>query len=287
MNNNNLKQIIQHLQQDNDQLFREQIELPYQAFLINYIQQHFSSLQQQTTEILEDIFKKFKKQLRHYPLDKIEVNGEITVEPDLIKLTAKECQLSLPTAANREKNFNLSRREFKNLVQQLKSGDNHLFDLIFLAHAKKCIYYLKQNAKVTHEDAYDSTVDALLELRKDLIKGKLTYGNLKFYFTVRAKKKLFKRIGRKKGDENLNIEGMDFEDEEITMKQLLQEEQKKIIVKAIKKLCTNCKRLLEMFYYEQQTLKEIAPIVGTSHVNARKQITRCRGKLRKHLEGYF
>ena len=56
----------------------------------------------------------------------------------------------------------------------------------------------------THEEAYESTIDALYDLRKDLIRNKVMYGNLASYFNRRAALVLFKKKRKSKMEEDLS-----------------------------------------------------------------------------------
>jgi len=158
-----------------------------------------------------------------------------------------------------KKNFNLSATEFSDLVTKLRAGDDTLFEKIYLAHFEHSVNYLVRHQGADYEDAYTSTMNALLEIRKDLIHGKIEYGNLAYFFTYRAGKKLSKI--RKRGNSNLKIVGidnMDFKDEENLMSRFQTKEMKEIISKTFQKLGEECSQLLKHYYYDDLSWSKIA-----------------------------
>jgi len=106
----------------------------------------------------------------------------------------------------KKKNFNLNEAEFSDLVTKLQEGDDTLFERIYFAHFEQSVNYLVRHQGAEYEDAYTSTMNALLEIRKDLILGKIEYGNLAYFFTYRAGKKLSKI--RKRGNSKLKMVGI-------------------------------------------------------------------------------
>ena len=180
----------------------------------------------------------------------------------------------------------LSREEFKELCIQLRNGDETLIEKIYLSHFKRCMNYLISNEKASTDFAYTSTMDALLEIRKDLMNNKIFYGNLAYYFTNRAKIKLYKHRIRQK-ESSVPIENLVIHDEGQTDSDLHQEELKNLVKEAINKLCTDCKQIIKLFYYEEKSLKKIAEQMNKSHAAIRKQTTRCRDRLRGFLGENF
>ncbi len=250
--------------------------------LNQWIFEHYPSLRTNVNDILSDVFRKLQKQMLH---SEYKV-GESNLDKTLQSLAQTECEWALPTEENRNKNLGLSRAEFKGLREQLKNGDESLIEKIYLSHFKRCMNYLISSEKTTPDYAHTCTMEALLEIRKDLMQDKIFYGNLAYYFTNRAKIKLYKYRTRQK-ESTLSIDGLHFQDEEKTESQLQEEELKELIKAAIDKLCKDCKNIIRLFYYEEQSLKKIAEEMDKSHAAIRKQTTRCRDKLRGYLGENF
>jgi len=178
-----------------------------------------------------------------------------------------------------KKNFGLTKDKFNELRQGLLKGDDSLFEKIFLSHFEDCMAYLKSNFSINNEEAYDVSMDTLLEFRKYLISGKIDYGNLRFLFTRMASQRLFKV---KKKDAKI-----DFQEklpETIDMEQKFDDEDLLVLNKAWAKLSEKCKTLLKQFYYENQKLSDIALNIGVNAATLRKQKERCVNSLREKFQ---
>ena len=62
-------------------------------------------------------------------------------------------------------NFGLSQTEFDALVRRLRAGDESLFEHIFRKHFDDCRRFLIFEKRVPQEDAYDLTIDTILEFQ--------------------------------------------------------------------------------------------------------------------------
>ena len=96
------------------------------------------------------------------------------------------------------KNFGLTEATFERMRQDLRANDTLFFEKVFVEQFKETMAYVKREYRAAHEDAYDATMDALMDFRKRFVQGKLRYGNLRFLFTrmatqtyIRNKKKKF------------------------------------------------------------------------------------------------
>lgn len=173
-----------------------------------------------------------------------------------------------------KKNFGLSEAEFNQMVRALQNGDETIFEKVFLSHFKDCMSYLKNHAGASHEDAYDATMDAMLDFCGRLKANKIQYGNLRFLFTRMAKQMHFKR--KKKMVAWEDIEGIDL----IGEAPRIDPEMLAVLQKVWPQLCDSCSKLLKAFYYGSATLKEFAETQGKTAGAIRKQKQRCLEKLR-------
>lgn len=173
-----------------------------------------------------------------------------------------------------DKNFGLSETSFKVLLKELKEDNDTLFEKIFLTHFKSCQVYLQRNYNASSEDAYDATMNTLIEFQERLKADKITYGNLRFLFTRMAGQVYLKWI--KKENITTAIGELDIPE----AKEELDEESFMILNKAWDKLCGSCKDLLKSFYYEGTPLNQLAKNLDKSHAAVRKQKQRCVEKLR-------
>ena len=135
----------------------------------------------------------------------------------------------------------------------------------------------------SYDDAYNCAVDALLEIRSDLISGKLSYGNLESYFTTRSKLFYGKYYNRQKlwgkSTHNMLEEGQHKCNDNIEAS-LMESDIKAIVAHAISKLCKECQHLIELHYYKDLSFKKIAEEKNKRHDAILQQIKRCRKKFR-------
>ena len=163
-------------------------------------------------------------------------------------------------------NFNLTEVEFHHLVDELKHGREDLFEKIFLSHFSDCMSYLKSNYRIPHSEAYDLSMDTLIDFRAGLISNKYTYGNLRYLFTKMASQRLYKN---KKKESRITITNECPEIEDIIEEP--NDEDKYILKKAWMSLEPKSQSLLKKFYYDKMKLKEIGEAENISHSAIRKQ----------------
>ncbi|MCG8327305.1 MAG: sigma-70 family RNA polymerase sigma factor [Chitinophagales bacterium] len=277
-----LQEIQTDLSKGDSDTFQHWIELPFKEKLGEWLPREYPLLKEEASDILHDVFRKIQQRIKKWEPGQ----ENLDIEKELWSLAQKECKLAQPTPENRQKNLGLSRSEFKKLCALLKQGEETLIEKVYLSHFEKCMNHLIFKEHANKEEAYNCSMDALYEIRKDLLQDKIFYGNLAYYFTYRAKRKLYRWRGRQK-QSPLPLNGLDFEEEEKTESDLIQNELAELIAEAINRLCADCKSMIRSYYYEEESLKEIAEKIGKSHAAIRKQITRCRDKLRKLLGENF
>ena len=172
-----------------------------------------------------------------------------------------------------KKNLGMTRTRFSEMLYALKEGDESLFENIFLAHYKECVKYIKRRFKASHEDAYDVTMETLIDFRNRLIQNKVEYGNIRFLITQMASQKYTRWI--RKNTRSWDEDRLRPEDDQMS------EDDLELLDKAWKKLGEECRYILQRFYYEEITLKEMAPDLNKSPAALRKQKERCIGRLRQ------
>lgn len=172
------------------------------------------------------------------------------------------------------KNFGLTESAFLEMANALQDGDRSIYEHTFLAHFGDCMQYLKTTYQASHEDAYDATMDAMLEFCKRLEGSKITYGNLRFLFTRMAGQIYFRQQKMQWPTDDLHPE-MALPEEEIYSKEELA-----ILEKVVEELCADCRQIVKSFYYYDISLKDLAERFQKSSAAMRKQKQRCMEKLR-------
>ncbi|NND08585.1 MAG: sigma-70 family RNA polymerase sigma factor [Saprospiraceae bacterium] len=170
-------------------------------------------------------------------------------------------------------NFGLSPDKFDDLCSELRNGRQQIFENVFLAHFSECLGYLVRKYGVQRDDAYDATMDTLLDFRMRLLQGKVKYGNMRFLFTQMASQNLLRKI---KGPKVTSIETFDLVEEGVDT---LDEEDFVHLALAWDMLSEQCQELLQLYFYQDLKLKEVAEKLDKNAATIRKQKERCKDKL--------
>jgi len=174
------------------------------------------------------------------------------------------------------RNFGLSPDDFDEIVADLKKNETTFFEKVFLQHFKECQHYLQKEFNADQNDAYDATMDTMIEFRRRLVEGKLRYGNLRFLFTKMATQIY---VRNRKSFQSQAINDQDIEISQATNSQ----DDILLLNKIWPKLEDPCKELLTKHYYGKMKLTDIATRQQKSAVAIRKQKERCVSKLRSLL----
>lgn len=175
-----------------------------------------------------------------------------------------------------KENFGLQAQAFEQLVSDLRRNETAFFERVFLVHFEECVQYLKREYGATQDDAYDTTMDTLLEFRRRLVEGKLSYGNLRYLFTRMATQHY---VRSQKSFKSQEIQESDMKEENTASKK----EELALLDQAWNELGTDCQRLLKWVYYGKMKLSEIAEQEEKTAASIRKQKERCIKKLKALL----
>lgn len=162
-------------------------------------------------------------------------------------------------ASDPAKNFGLSPEEFLRLCKNLENGDENLVEVIFKSHFEACRKFLSRKMGATSDVAYDLTKDTLLKFRKNLLAGKIRYGNLAALFTLDARNSFLKwqsKMGKNPSvplDESFHNIADEPENEGPYDLELLNR-----LKNALKNLGTDCFELINWHYYLDLSQRLIA-----------------------------
>ncbi len=176
-----------------------------------------------------------------------------------------------------QKNFGLDPGSFEKLVADLRRNETVFFEQVFLKQFKETTRYLCRTYGTSEEEAYDATMDTLIEFRTRFVEGKLQYGNLRFLFTKMASQVLLRNLKR----QTVNIDGLFHLTEEDPTPQ--NTEELEWLQSAWKQLCESCKQLLTSHFYGRMKLSEIAVETQKSPAAIRKQKERCVKQLKEQF----
>lgn len=175
----------------------------------------------------------------------------------------------------KNQNFGLPETMFNQMVRNLKEGDDELFERIFLKHFEDCVKFIVKQYKAEWTDAYDASMECLLEFHWRLKQGKIIYGNLRFLFTRMASQIYLKWIKKEGMTDQISGDFDLIEEPKQMDSELFQS-----LNYAWQGMCDQCQKLLSAFYYENVSLKEFAQTQNKLPATIRKQKQRCLEKLK-------
>ncbi|MBL7825040.1 MAG: hypothetical protein JNJ57_00300 [Saprospiraceae bacterium] len=185
--------------------------------------------------------------------------------------------------SSEQRNFGLTPEAFEHLAQQLRNGNELLFEKLFLSKFKSCMGILIKKYRASHEDAYDSMMWAMLQMRRLLIENKVVYGNLEAYLVRIAVNEYLKKLERSREVSTEHFPEGNWEPDFLSEPETLG-----ILDKAWEKLGAMCQTLLKGFYYDKIELKKLTQILeDSSEANTRKKKERCLIELRKQFFRYY
>lgn len=235
----------------------------------------------------KDILTAVGRRTRNWIMDCELETAHIDIEQRVIDFIELECQANLPTEENKKKNLGLTKSEFKKLVTELQQGDEGLVEKVYLAQFTKTKNIVMKRAGCKEDVAYNATIEALIDIRKELLHDKLLYGNLESYFITKAINKYY-RLGRKKRIQTLPItEVSEFTGSYEMPDDLVAADLREMVSNAISKLGKECQFILKAFYYQEKNFNEIGKELNKSHQSVRKQASRCRNRMKSILSMKF
>jgi len=235
--------------------------------LRNFINHRFTGLTEDVSKILDTITLKFESD----PKLQEKLKKDNNVMSVLQKMTIYEID---HLKARMAKNFGITETEFTNLISQLKTHETAFFERVFLTHFNDCVAYLMNTYKARHNDAYDATMDTMLEFRERLVQGKISYGNLRYLFTKMASQVYFRKM------KSFKSQALKDSDIEIGVYEEFDEHDLDTLKMAWPELGEKCRDLLRNHFYGNAKLTEIAAEQGVSSSTIRKQKERCMNRLR-------
>lgn len=176
--------------------------------------------------------------------------------------------------------------QFK-VVSAIKANDNSVLKRLYQENYKKVEVFILKNSG-SMPQAKDTYQEAFIAMYQNIKAGKFTPTNdtaLQGYLYQIAKNKWtdFLRSSRYKKTAQM-AEGFIIKDEDVSLIEFdISEEEynpQNIAMEAFNHLGNECKKLLEVFYFQKKTMREIAAAFDIGEASARNKKYRCIQKLR-------
>jgi RNA polymerase sigma-70 factor (ECF subfamily) len=177
----------------------------------------------------------------------------------------------------------------KNIINQIKSGDEKPLLEIYKLHRNEFIKWSVKNFKANEEQAKDAFQDSVIAFHQNIISGKLIEfeSSLKTYLFQIGKHKIINLLKKESRIVTYNdlvhvIKGNELND--------FMEEEDKIynreqISKAISKLPEDCQKLLKLHYFDDFDMESIARELNYKNADtAKSKKTICMKRLIDELK---
>lgn len=262
--------------------FREKIQPVISNSISELISVEFPDRVNDSETILKNVSRRLKNLIKNFNLH----FRKLDLEKHYFECLRQECLMLMPTKENKIKNLGLSKLEFEKLCKQLKQGNESIIEQVYLKQFSYCTEKLQYSQGCTKDEAHEATLEALYEIRKDLLRDKITYGNLSSFFYQRSIWVLSK-LRKKNRIHTTELHAKHENIIETSHDSITDLEYNQMVQIAIDQLGEECQDIIKQFYYEEIGLDEIAKSMDKSHTSVRKQISRCRNGLRNFLSKEF
>lgn len=173
-------------------------------------------------------------------------------------------------------------------IEDLRTGNNKIYSLLYKEN-KDAFYSYARKFTISEDEIEEVYQEALIAFYENIAEGKLTSleSSIKTYLFSIGKYKIYELLRRKKKIVNTitleqveNIENLaHWNLEETTL-----DGQQEKVKTAFKSLGKRCQRILELFYTENKSIKEIMHLENYENENTVKaQKSRCMKSLREMI----
>ena len=174
----------------------------------------------------------------------------------------------------------------KELIEGLSKGDRKSLEQLYRVHKPAFLGFARKNYPVLSEDdAMDAFQDAVVAVCRNFAKGKSLNEDTSFqtYLFKIGNYKLLDKIKKDGRQVTFTMHGeiklQNIEEPETEVSQ--EEENKEMVRKYLAMMGENCRRIMELFYFDRLNMHEIAEEMGYKNENvAKKTKSTCLEKLR-------
>jgi len=174
------------------------------------------------------------------------------------------------------------------VIRAIKANDNLVLKKLYQENYRKVeIFILKNNgsmpqAKDTYQEAFiamyqNIKADKFVPANESAIQGYL-YQIAKNKWTDFLRSSRYKRTAKISGEIQLNDPDISEDEYDINSES---NSAQNIVMQAFERMGVECKKLLEVFYFQKKSMREIAETLKIGEASARNKKYRCLQKLRQ------
>ena len=177
------------------------------------------------------------------------------------------------------------------LLDALQSGDYAALDQLYLQHREDFITYALQRLAATEADAVDAFQETVIAFFKNVRRGtyvKRDDTQIRTYLFAIGKRHVYRLNQRRRREQPTDHEageGRDPADDfDLSLLERLEnDERREFLALALGKLGNDCRRILQLFYYQRYPIESIQDTLGYSSPGAvRIKKMRCLQTLRRY-----
>ncbi len=178
----------------------------------------------------------------------------------------------------------------KQLIKGIQAEESWAFETLYRDNFKALKSYVIRNSG-TLEDAKDVFQDTIIALIKMVSRPHFEIrDNTKvstLFYAIGSRLWLLNLRNRRIKTTNSDISEMNYEfsaDEESMIEKRDYEEKHQLIAKSVKLLGEDCQKLLELYYFKNQKLKDIAGMLSYTEAFVRVKKNRCMNALKEKVK---
>jgi RNA polymerase sigma factor (sigma-70 family) len=171
------------------------------------------------------------------------------------------------------------------ILDLIRKGDDEALVKLYETNRKPIASYISRNSG-TMEDAQDVLQESLVILWERIRTGKFEYkAQLSTFIYATAKNLWWQRLRQKKHLSSTEIDPEEHEEQDPSvLDSLIATEQAAMVRDALETLGEQCRKLLLLFYWEEQSMEEIATRLGFANADtAKAKKYQCKKALERTL----
>jgi RNA polymerase sigma-70 factor (ECF subfamily) len=169
------------------------------------------------------------------------------------------------------------------VIEEIKKGNYQQLTEIYKAHRNEFIGWATSHYQCTKEEARDVYQASIITLYDNIVQEKLVHlnGSAKTYLFAVGKNKIMElRRADKRMGSHIDVEDIDIADSDSSESE--KEKYLKIVQKCLQRLGEPCRTMLELFYYHNTDLNQLAETLHYKNADTVKNLkSRCLLRLRE------
>lgn len=173
------------------------------------------------------------------------------------------------------------------ILDRMRNGDEGALDILYRTNRSAVMSYVVRNSG-NRDDADDLLQEALVILWERVRTGRYSHdAKLSTFLYATVRNIWLRRLSRRKFESTQEIDPEAQSREEPTaLEELIASERGEHLQKALERLGEPCRSLLLLFYWEEQSMDEIARRLGFANADtAKSKKYQCKKALRDLIEG--